>query len=213
MCGSIDALQEPHFDAPKYSLAMSGNQSSTVIFRSSSFIQIDERLAWILPRIQEVTSCLNLVHLYKAPVHPTTLREAITSLQYALISSQPTGESSLHEILRICLIMYLVTILNEFPRGASSTFTMLGERFISTLGKVVLSDSLEPELVLWMMFMAASIFDTPKIKGYFLAGIVDAMKVLTVSSWLEIETILKSFSWVDEIHAESFGILWKELNH
>ena len=212
MCGSIDAFQEPHFDPPKYSLAVSANQSSTDILRSSSFIQLDERLAWILPRIQEVTSCLNLVHLHKAPVHPTTLREAITSLQYALISSQPIGESSIHEILRFCLIMYLVTILNEFPRGAS-TFAMLGEKLISTLGKLRLSDSFEPEFVLWMMFIAASIIDKPKIKAYFLAGVVDAMQLLNVSSWEEIEMIFKSFFWADKIHAASFGIVWRELNY
>lgn len=113
--------------------------------------------------------------------------------------------------------MYLVTLLNEFPRGAS-TFAMLGETLISALKTLRGSDdssiyasALEPEFFLWMMFVAASIVDKPTVKAFFLAGSVDAMQLLKIGTWEEVEVILKSFFWVDRIHAKSFGNVWKEL--
>jgi hypothetical protein len=99
--------------------------------------------------------------------------------------------------------MYLITILNDLPRGASS-FHMLGQRLRSDVENAGSDHGFNTEFMMWTMFLAASIINEDETKRYFLSGAVTAMCSLKLSSWEEIAAVLRSFFWVEEIHASSF---------
>ncbi len=213
LCGSIDFLRRPYFEAPLYSSEISRAMLPVQSLSASRFPHLPESLRWILPRIQEVSRCLTLIHLQQTDIHPTTLREGITSLKYALISCDTTNETSSQRISRISLLMYLITILNDLPRGASS-FHMLGQKLRSDLEDVddVASDvESNTEFMMWTMFLAASIINEDETRAYFLSGAVTAVRSLRLSSWEEVEAVLRSFFWVEEIHVSCSRRAWEAM--
>jgi len=80
-----------------------------------------------------------------------SLREDIKSLQYALLSSDFRRESSdegyAYEVLRLGLVVYLVTLINEFPHG-KTTWGTLGEKLRAALEKTRPDDGIKTECVL-----------------------------------------------------------------
>ena len=178
-------------------------------------IKLDEALTRILCQIEDVTSNLKRFHHHKTHIHPLSLREAITSSQYSLLSfklqqSNTTRQNLIHEMLRLGLLMYLVTLLNESPPGVS-LYDMLGTRLMTTLIEIRRNGGLDLEFALWLMFIAASMVRDPDTKGYFMASATDIIEELGVSCWDNVETLFKSFFWVEKIHEGSFRPIWNAL--
>ncbi|KAF4634190.1 hypothetical protein G7Y89_g3919 [Cudoniella acicularis] len=220
LCGSIDAVQSPYFEFVVRELpTMPGYQMTTItttgFCRITNSIKLDEALIRILCQIQDITSNLNMFHHHKTQIHPLSLREAITSSQYSLLSfklqqSNTTRENLIHEILRLGLLIYLVTLLNESPPGVS-LYDMLGARLKSTLIEIRRNGGLNLEFSLWIMFIAASMVRDPDTKGYFMASATEIIEELGVSFWDNVETLFKSFFWVEKIHRGTFRPIWNAL--
>ena len=189
--------------------------TTTGFCRITNSIKLDEALTRILCQIQDVTSNLNMFHHHKTQIHPLSLREAITSSQYSLLSfklqqSNTTRENLIHEMLRLGLLIYLVTLLNESPPGVS-LYDMLGARLKSTLIETTRNGGLNLEFSLWIMFIAASMVRDPDTKGYFMASATEIIEELGVSCWDNVETLFKSFFWVEKIHRGTFRPIWNAL--
>lgn len=218
LCGSIDAVQSPYFEFIVRELpTMQGYHQMTTITATgfakiTSSIKLDEALTRILCQIQHVTSSLNMFHHHKTQIHPLSLREAITSSQYLLLSfklqqKSSTSENLIHEMLRLGLLVYLVTLLNESPPEVS-LYDMLGARLKSTMIKVRRSGGVDLEFSLWISFIAASMVRNPDTKGYFTASATEIIDELGVSCWDNIETLFKTFFWVEKIHRETLKLIW-----
>lgn len=148
-------------------------------------------------------------------MHPLTLREDIVSLQYALLSSESeqadsTCDNPVQELLRLSLLMYLVTILNELPAGLSIC-DMLGGRVQSSLQNIQLHNELTSEFRLWIIFTGASIVGSSPIKGYFLTSAIEVIRKLGLSKWEEAKEAFRSFFWVEKIHEAAFRPLWDSI--
>ena len=190
--------------------------TSPGFFRITNCIKLDEGLTRILCQIQDVTSKLNNFYHRKTQIHPLRLREAITLSQYSLLcfkhqQSHAARENLIHEILRLSLSIYLVTLLNESPPGVSQ-YDMLGSRIKSTIIEIWGHGGLDPEFSLWIMFIAASIVRDPDTKGYFMVSAAEIIETLGVSLWEDVETLFKSFFWVEKIHRGTFKLVWNALD-
>jgi len=113
-------------------------------------------------------------------------------------------------MLRLGLLIYLVTLLNEAPPEVP-LYDMLGARLKSTLIEVMQNGGLNLEFSLWIMFIAASIVRDPDTKGYFMVSAAEIIQELGVSYWDNVETLFKSFFWVEKIHRETFRPVWGAL--
>lgn len=143
-----------------------------------------------------------------------TVREEITSLQYALLLFS-TGRSDapgdlVHEVLRLILLVYLITILNEGPLGPP-IYNMLVVELADSLKKFNLDDHLEPAFLLWITFIAASIDQNAQTREYFNSCSTKVLSGLGISSWEGAEMVFQSFFWVDKIHSSSFSQVWDSL--
>ncbi|KAH7110911.1 hypothetical protein B0J11DRAFT_473782 [Dendryphion nanum] len=219
LCGSIDAVQSPYFECVVSELpTMPGYHQMTTItatgfVKITSSIKLDEALTRILCQIQHVTSSLNMFYHHKTQIHPLSLREVITSSQYSLLSfklqqKKTVRENLVHEMLRLGLLVYLVTLLNESPSEVS-LYDMLGARLKSTLIEVRRNGGLDLEFSLWILFIAASVVKDPDTKGYFTASATEIIDELGVSCWDNIETLFKSFFWVEKIHRGTFKLIFE----
>ncbi|KAM0127295.1 hypothetical protein ACHAP3_008863 [Botrytis cinerea] len=221
LCGSIDSVQSPYFELIVRELpTMPGYHQMTTITATGfakfiSSIKLDEALSRILCQIQHVTSSLNMFHKQKTQIHPLSLREAITSSQYSLLSfklhhKKTIGENLIHEMLRLGLLLYLVSLLNESPPEVS-LYDMLGARLKSTLIEVWRSGGLDLEFSLWILFIAASVVRDPDTKGSFTTSATEIIDELGVSCWDNLETLFKSFFWVEKIHRGTFKLIWNAI--
>ncbi|KAN0102229.1 hypothetical protein V8E51_012739 [Hyaloscypha variabilis] len=222
LCGSINAVQSPYceFVVRELPTIPGYHQTTTLtttgIFKITNSIKLDEWLTGIICQIQDVTSDLNLFYLHKTQINPLSLREAITSSQYSLLSfklqqSNTTRENLIHEILRLGLLLYLITLLNESPTGVS-LYDMLGTRMKSKLIEIRLSGGLNLEFSLWVMFIAASVVRGLDTKDYFLASATEIIETLGFSCWDNVENLFKSFFWVEKIHRGTFKSIWGALD-
>jgi hypothetical protein len=48
-------------------------------------------------------------------------------------------------------------------------------------------------------------------KGYFMASAIEIIEELGVSCWDNVETLFKSFFWVEKIHRGTFRTVWNAL--
>jgi hypothetical protein len=113
-------------------------------------------------------------------------------------------------MLRLTLLIYLGTLLNESPPGVS-IYDMAGARLKSTLVEIKSHGSLNLDFSLWTMFLAASMVRDTDTKGYFMASINQIVEGIGVADWDSVETLLKSFFWVAKIHGKTFRSVWNAL--
>ena len=189
--------------------------TTTGFGRMKNSIKLDEGLTRIICQIQNLTSDLDMFYRHKTQIHPLCLREAITSSQYSLLccnlqQSNTARDNLIHETVRLGLLMYLVTLVNESPPGIS-LYDMLGARLKSALIEIKRNEGLDLEFSLWIMFIATSMVRDPDTKGYFMASATDIMMELGVSCWENVEILLKSFFWVEKIHRGAFKPIWNAL--
>jgi len=181
----------------------------------SNSVKLDEALTRILCQVQNITLHLNIFYDGKSQMHPLDLREAITSAQYSLLSFKPhqnftTREGFVHEILRLTLLIYLGTLLDESPPGIL-IYDAAGEQ-LKSLIEIRDQHWLDSKLSLWIMFLAASVVRDLETKSYFLASAAGIAEELGISSWDDVEAIFKSFFWVESIHKETFKLVWDVLH-
>lgn len=189
--------------------------TATGFCRITDSIKPDETLTRILRQIHDVTSDLNMFLHSKTQIHPLGLREAITSSQNSLLTFKPQQSNTMrqilmHEMLRLGLLMYLVTLLNESPPGVP-LYDMLGSRLMSTVVEIRRNSGLDLEFSLWIMFIAASMVRDPDTKGYFTASATEIIEELGLSCWDNVVTLFGSFFWVEKIHLVTFRPIWDAL--
>jgi len=157
---------------------------------------------------------VNLLHLKTADIHPLSLREDITSLQYALLCFDfNSNDEALHLVNRVAQLghlVYLVTILDEgFP--GTSTCDNLAQTLASYLERLPPRILFTDEFLLWISFCAASTASEGKIQTDLQILANGYKKGLSIFSWDDAEVIFKSFFWVDKIHGITFRRVWKAL--
>ncbi|KAH6695952.1 hypothetical protein BKA61DRAFT_623615 [Leptodontidium sp. MPI-SDFR-AT-0119] len=201
--GSIDVIQSPYFECIVRDLPTMSGYPQTTTITSTGFgkitnsIKLDEELTRILCQIQDVTS------------------KAITSTQYSLLSFKPQqsntiSENSIQEILRLGLLMYLVTLMNESPPGVP-LYDTLGARLKATLIEIRQRGALDPTYSLWISFIAVSMVRDLDTKSYFMASATEIIEGLGVTCWDNIETLFKSFFWAERIHRGIFKSIWNDI--
>ncbi|RDW63271.1 hypothetical protein BP6252_10816 [Coleophoma cylindrospora] len=221
LCGSIDAVQNPYFELVVTELSSTPEYHQTTTITATGFckitnsIKLDEALTQIFCQLQDITINLNMFHHHKAQLHPLSLREAITSSQYSLLNfklqqGNATHQNSIHELLRLGLLAYLVTLLNESPPGVA-LYDILGAKLKSTLIEIKQNGGINLEFSLWIVFLAASIVEGPDIKDYFMATAIEIIEELGVFCWDNVEALLKSFFWVEKIHRGTLRPIWTTL--
>lgn len=176
---------------------------------------MDGSFTLILCHTQEVTDRINLVHLNKhTEEHPMALREDIVSIQYNLLSIElrqsNTGDDMVTELLRLGLLLYLSSILNETPPGTSFC-DILCAKVATVLNNIRMNHGMVSDFQLWIAFIGVSLVDNTDTKSQLIKTAVDTIRALRLSTWENLEMIFRSFFWVEKIHRSSFRRIWEAL--
>jgi hypothetical protein len=89
---------------------------------------------------------------------------------------------------------------------------MLGARLKSTLMEVRRNGGLDLQFFLWILVIATSVVKDPDTKGYFTVSATEIIDELGVSCWDNIETLFKSFFWVEKIYRGTFKLIWNAID-
>jgi len=213
LCGSIDLVQKPVFEFYRESPTIAGCRAGEFVGIKSGF-NLDQRLEKITRQVHEITLNMNLIHLKTADIHPLSLREDITSLQYALLSLDFQSDDGPHQLInrtvQLAYLIYLVTILDEALPGGSIC-DGLGRRLASCLEKLPPRDLFTDEFLLWVAFCAASIVINVPSRTIFQELAIRCREGLRLISWDDAEATFRSFFWIEKIHGKSFRRVWKAL--
>lgn len=174
---------------------------------------LDLELKSIMIRANEATDALNLLHLRKRATDPLALRDDFTSIQNSLLSMHSTRSltprCATQEVCRIGILLYITSILNELPVGASVCDTLIAKlrQALERIG-TTRDENMILEFQLLLMFLSNALASTPKTKEWTRKSFGDAMERLDIKHWDDIKTILKTFGWVEAIHGEYFRALY-----
>ena len=213
LSGSVDLAQTPVFEFHRSSSTIAGCCPKDFNGTRIAF-DLDKRLDKIIRQLHDVTVNMNLLQLKTADFHPLTLREDITSLQYALLSFAFQADNGLQDLInetvRLTHLMYLVTLLDEAIPG-TSICDGLGRKLSSCLGKLSAREVFTDEFLLWTAFCAASMVMSKQNLADFHKLAIESKKGSQISSWDEAEVALRSFFWLDKIHGKTFRRVWRVL--
>jgi hypothetical protein len=213
LCGSVDTFETPHFTDHNSLLPIGKTNNMKSSFQAlSETFGFDLELQSIMIRVNEATDALNLLHLRKKATDPLALREDFTSIQYSLLSMHSTRSltprCAMQEVCRIGILLYITSILNELPVGASVCDTLIAKlrQALERIG-TTRNENLILEFQLWLMFLSNALASTPKNKEWTRKSFGDAIEGLDIKHWDDIKSILKTFGWVEAIHGEYFSAL------
>ena len=216
LCGSTDLVQKPVFEFHRESPTIAGSHSGKFNGIKDVF-ELDVRLAKIIRQLHDITLNMNLIHLKSADIHPLSLREDITSLQYSLLSLDFTSDDTqvgvqhrINGTVQLAHLMYLVSILDEYLPG-SSICDGLGQRLASQLETLPAREHFTDEFLLWVAFCGASIVTDAQNRMAFQTLAMECRKDLGLISWDDAVAIFQSFFWVKEIHGKTFRRVWRVL--
>lgn len=163
----------------------------------------------VLMGLQIATQSLTQAYVSPAliTIHPLDIREQIISLQYALLSTPPL--SGVHEVLRLSLLLYLVTLANE-PFPGTANCAILGQSLQDLLCKEEKGEGISSGFRLWVCFLAAAA-GRGSVRGWFVVEAGQTARDLGWRTWDVVEKVLKGFFWVEGIHDVRLRELWGEM--
>ncbi|KAG9241669.1 hypothetical protein BJ878DRAFT_545019 [Calycina marina] len=199
LSGAIDAVEKPYFAFHRESPTIPGTYARELrCFRIK--LHMDPRLARISRQIHEVTMNMNAVHQKSASCHRLTIREDITTLQYALLAldfrNVEECEGRISDVLRPAYLMYLVTLLDEALPG-TSICDGLGRKLVAQMEALPLRAIWTSEFLLWVASSAASMV-RDEGKGCFLVLAASCTEDLGINDWEETEAVSRDFYWIDK---------------
>ena len=109
----------------------------------------------------------------------------------------------MNQTLRLGVLMYLTTLLNEIPPSKSIS-TGIGSRLLAYLREVRQNDVLDAELGLWMVFIGTSLMQDGDGRNGFLQLGREVLGLTAWRTWEVVKGRLRGFYWVEGIH----GDLW-----
>lgn len=169
-------------------------------------------LVQILYRIENANKALIVFRDTGISTAPLSLRDELTSIQYALLRIKKTyNEPELHCICRQALLLYLATLLNGLLSTSSNLDTLgasirLGLENDSAEGRKGVTQRLR----LWIAVLIAIIVGDPASQLWARKELASIAVNSRFSNKTIVKDILRTFFWVDSIHGSRFDILWEQ---
>jgi hypothetical protein len=98
----------------------------------------------------------------------------------------------MQEVCRIGILIYITSILNELPLGASVCDTLIAklQQALERIG-TTRNENMILEFQLWLMFLSNALASTPQNKEWTRKSFGDAMERLDIKHWDDIKSVLK----------------------
>lgn len=228
-------MQLPYFKGPPLPPLPSG-----LPLPSPGFQAIDDSVGLNDTMRSCITHLEGITHSWFSKVKPLPIdamqtRDMMTSIEYALVSTQhrhgDTRDYETAELLRIALVLYCWTILGEHPPSTSvggelsNTFRNLFTNWAAPpVAEHYLEEppsrqkSLPLDFILWAIFLAASVVrakESHKVcaeMGWLLATFssLSSSQQAGFNNWDNLKARLSRFLWVPSVHDASLQWLWTE---
>ncbi|KAE8132744.1 hypothetical protein BDV38DRAFT_287458 [Aspergillus pseudotamarii] len=217
LCGCVAATQRPYFGARYQGIGESGPQTDHLNngFRElDRLLNLDSLLKEAICSLQNATQTLFTINSKDHQAKAAQVRFWITSTQYRLLSTRYRDSSIPHlqalEICRLALLLFTVTICNEFPRGETTS-----DMLVAQLRRLLDNDAacrwLTPEFSLWALFLLALPVTVSSSKGWCLASISAAISRMCIRREEQFTQLLATFLHDPESHAMSCQVIWSEV--
>ncbi|PIG89446.1 hypothetical protein AARAC_009878 [Aspergillus arachidicola] len=217
LCGSVDAAQSPYFSARYQGNCGSGSQTYHLGhgFRElDCLLNLDILLKAAVCNLQNVTKTLSTIKNKDHQAEAAQVRFWITSTQYHLLSTRygnsRTPRVQALEICRLSLLLFTVSICNEFPQGVP-TCDMLITQLKGLLDDDAACVWLTPEFRLWVLSLVASPETGNSLKSWCLASVSEAISTMCIRREEDFTQLLATFLHDPDSHAMSCQILWGEV--
>jgi hypothetical protein len=236
--GSLDAAQAPYFDRRVW---LPSHLPSYGRFRSEGFNAIgtvdrlDETLRSCVYGLENaMVFWLDAENKKRpTPAEAARTRYLLTDTQYTLVSANfqmgldHDWTSQLSELLRVTLILYTLTILNERPASTSvglqvtSTFRSVFTRFhwppqgsTEDPAPALCPPSLPVDFYLWSIFLAASVIKSARsdTRDWLLKSFIEleSLSYGDNHDWRDSRSRLSQYLWLPSIHDPGFQWFWTE---
>ena len=220
LCGSIDAGSTPFFEevgmfAIPSPIIQSTIYSSKGFHKINNLVPLSDDFNLIIRRVEGSTAALNLVHCGGTPIHPSDLRDEITSIQHALLhidsSQYDFHESKVQHLCRYGLLLYLVSLsrLNGLPNG-SSICEMVGGHLRDALQNNVDGNGTSQELRLWLVLIVFTMVCDETNRSWTKREFTSIVLDSGLYRQEDVRAALVTFFWVEKIHKPCFDELWNE---
>ncbi|KAK6839090.1 hypothetical protein PG987_004956 [Apiospora arundinis] len=165
------------------------------------------------------------------PVQAKHVRDALTEVQYALVSDevmgyckQQTYTGRFNNFFRITLIMYSLTLLHE-PTPSYTLGRQIGLVFSRAYSDVMHSPigekpdfdgRIAKDFRLWVLFLAATVMDgtecdiSRRFRAMFAQLVMVDDENIISSGYTEVRSRLQRYLWVSCIHDASFERIWED---
>ena len=140
---------------------------------------------------------------------PYFFSQLTTSVPHRLVSLQ-FDPTSLHELLRLCMLAYMKSVLIQIE-GIGKKMTFLADRLkTALLAQQYPPHPEEAELLLWALFIAGlSIFEDFD-RDWLRAAMGQAVLSLRLRTWAEARVVVKRFLWIDIVYEQPGKRLFEE---
>ncbi|RMZ46293.1 hypothetical protein CA14_008313 [Aspergillus flavus] len=217
LCGSVDAAQSPYFSARYQGNCGSGSQTYHLghgFWELDRLLNLDILLKESICNLQYVTKTLSTIKNKNHQAEAAQVRFWITSTQYRLLSTRygnsRTPRLQALEICRLSLLLFTVSICNEFPQGVP-----ICDMLITQLKGLLDDDAacmwLTPKFRLWVLSIVASPETGNSLKSWCLASVSEAISTMCIRREEDFTQLLATFLHDPDSHAMSCRILWDEV--
>lgn len=146
------------------------------------------------------------------------MRGLLTKNQYLLLS-QKFPHDPQNEFLRVALIMFSLTILNERPKDCSagrkicSIFNENFEGFTLGCGGYEEGAAGEVDFILWAVFLGVCVlrYIECEEKEWLVMTFRNLCMRGAVTGMEDLHGRLERFLWVEYIHSEWLGVVWDKM--
>jgi hypothetical protein len=141
--------------------------------------------------------------------HPRAFDEDTVLLQRALLAFLDT-ETGVEKACRIGALIYMKSIIREFPSTAISSKRMV-QRLKSSLTSISEDARIAPVL-LWLYFMGGIASQGSSERAWFVAHLLRmTFTIGRFPSWEGVKGVLKKVLWVEPILEKVCKMLWNEV--
>ncbi|KAK6857438.1 hypothetical protein PG995_007625 [Apiospora arundinis] len=238
--GCLDTGQRSWFDGPStlqlsaQPIAPAHSDGFKALFKTHCVRELESSVSfWPVP-VSAISSDSGGVPgpvAKPTPVQAKHVRDALTEVQYALVSDevmgyckQQTYTGRFNNFFRITLIMYSLTLLHE-PTPSYTLGRQIGLVFSraysdvmhSPIGEKPDSDGrIAKDFRLWVLFLAATVMDgtecdiSRRFRAMFAQLVMVDDENIISSGYTEVRSRLQRYLWVSCIHDASFERIWED---
>ncbi|TRX89909.1 hypothetical protein FHL15_009181 [Xylaria flabelliformis] len=178
------------------------NSQETSTLSKELVVGMPEKLFIIWDDLSEVVRAINIAAQCARSVDFELYQEAMISIHYRLIKLEPELKI-FDELIRLTLLGFCSGVFLQW-RGVKFRFKHLAQQLMMILRHIGIDDEMSIgsfRMVLWSILVSAiSVLDEQEAAS-LRPALKKTARRMGMTSWSEIETILKSFLWINNYHS------------